>query len=136
MSDHLDTVRIERAKYGTPLGYEHAWKTINATAYTWRGEGWGLLDKPTGTNWLGYSTDVIVNPRTRECVDCLQDAEGLGVPTWNIIPWSDEFARRWRPPVAPDDVVPPSDLDARVAACEARLAVIEQALRSCGQAMP
>jgi hypothetical protein len=136
MSDHLDTVQAERAKYGTPLGNENAWKVSNATAYTWRSEGWGILAKPAGNNWMGYSVDVIINPTTKELVDCLADSEGAGTPTWNHLPWDDSYAVRYRAALPPDDVVPPSDLDARVTACEARLGVIEQALRACGQAMP
>ena len=125
MSEHLATVEFERAKYGTPLGEQHAWDVTNATAYTWRREGWGLLAKNFGTNWNGYSIDVLVNVQTREAVDCLISSETAGVPTWNLLAWEERFASLWRAPVPPDEPeppdppVPPSDLEARVARLEA-----------------
>ncbi len=117
MSEHLDTVQAERAKYGTPLGEANAWRVINATAYTWRAapEGWGLLAKPTGTNYNGYSIDVIVSVMLRQAVDCLGDAEGFGRPQWSVIAWDESFVSRWRPPVPLDPPDPPPDgLEARV----------------------
>ncbi len=115
MSNHLDTVKKERAKYPTPLGFENAWKIINAVAYTWRAEGWGLLKKTGGTQWNNCSVDVIINPRTREAIDCLGDSEGAGVPAWNPIEYLQDFDSRWiaptlgnEPPVPPDPPVPPA----------------------------
>lgn len=133
--NHQDTVREERAKYGTPLGYENAWKTINAVCIRHAGEGWGLIDKPTGTNWQGYSVDVIMNRVTGEAVDCLGDAEGLGIPAWNVLSGDAvPSASRWRPPVG---VVPPGPtdpepdtLEARVEALEASMAELKATLRS------
>lgn len=142
MSQHLDTVQQERAKYGTPLGNANAWAVINATAYTWRAEGWGLLEKTAGNNYNGYSVDVIVNVHELQAVDCLGDAEGEGRPQWAVLPWDDSFAARWRPPVGedptpPDPPEPPDDdLQAQLDALGARVAVIEAALKTCGAAMP
>jgi len=130
--EHLDTVQYERAKWGTPLGIEHAWDVTNATAYTWRGEDWGLLAKTSGTNWQGYSVDVIVNVRLRQAVDVLGDSEGIGRPQWAYLPWEDRFTSLWRAPLPPDEPQPPEppvdELEARVAALEADLAALRQAL--------
>jgi hypothetical protein len=133
MSEHLDTVQAERAKYGTPLGEANAWRVINATAYTWRAapEGWGLLAKPTGTNYNGYSIDVIVSVMLRQAVDCLGDAEGFGRPQWSVIAWDESFVSRWRPPVPLDPPDPPPDgLEARVAALETEVQHILDHLRA------
>lgn len=122
---HIDTVARECAKYGTPLGYEGAWKVINAVALTHADEGWGLVDKPGGTNWLGYSTDVILNRVTGEAADILGSSETLGIPVWNVLsPKDTPSMSRWRPPVGaveppepppvPPPVPPPSDVEARL----------------------
>ena len=115
MSNHLATVRTERAKYPTPLGFENAWKTINAVAYTHRAEGWGLLRKTGGTQWNQCSVDVLINPRTTEAVDCLGDSEGEGRPSWSRIEYLDDFTSRFvaptgedAPPVPPTPPQPPT----------------------------
>lgn len=142
MGEHLATVEQERAKYGTPLGEANAWKVTNATAYTWRAEGWGLLEKTTGTNYQGYAIDVLVNVRARQAVDCLYSSETIGGPQWSAMAWEDRFIALWRPPLppadgpAPPDPLPPDDCDARMTAIERRVATIETALRTAGAAMP
>ena len=147
-SSHQPTVEHERAKYGTPLGEANAWRVSNATAYTWKHEGWGLLAKPTGTNYNGYSIDVIVNVQERQAVDVLISSETQGVPTWNVLAWEDRFASLWRAPLPPDDgPVPPDppdgDLEARVDRLEVltvaqgdRIRNLEAALKTAGAAMP
>lgn len=116
MSNHLTTVKCERALYPTPLGLENAWKTINAVAYIWRAEGWGLLDKPGGTRWNNCSVDVIINPHTKEAIDCLGDSENAGIPQWGVIAYLPDFDSRWiaptsgapGPPTPPDPPTPPT----------------------------
>lgn len=130
MASHLDTVQHERDKYGTPLGEENAWKVTNATAYTHRAEGWGLLEKLTGQNWQGFSIDRLVNRVTKEVVDCLYSSETIGRPQWNEELWEAGFAERWRAPIPPEtpEPPPPDDLEARVALLEADLADLRRAL--------
>lgn len=129
--NHLDTLRAERAKYGTPLGFENAWKVINATAYTHRDEGWKLLYKPTGTNWVvdgvGYSIDVLVNPTTKQAVDCLVSSETDGVPAWQELAWYDDMATRARDPIAPEEAPPPEPEPEQEPAptVEQRVAILE-----------
>lgn len=136
---HLDTLQAERAKYGTPLGYENAWKVINATAYIHRNEGWRLLAKPSGTNWVvngeGYSIDVLINPVTKQLVDCLVSSETDGIPAWQELTWNDEYAGRAREPLNPDTLQPtpdpdPETLEDRVAALEADVANIKSWIES------
>jgi len=146
VSEHLATVQMERAKfpptqYGTngqvlnPLGAERAWTVTNNTAYLWRGEDWGLISKPDGDNWQGYSVDKIANIRLRQAVDVLGDSTGAGTPQWAYIEWEDRFINLWRdplppespqPPIPPD---PPGDLEARITALEDDLASLRSALK-------
>ena len=118
MSNHLDTVQRERAKYPAPeyglnaqgervllnpMGNDNAARISRAVAWTHRDEGWGLLDKPTGNNVLGYSVDVIINAREQQIVDCLGSSEAECIPVWNPLEWRDDYAARWRPALPPDD---------------------------------
>jgi hypothetical protein len=147
MSEHLSTVQRQRAKFPpaqydlsgnvlNPIGLENAWTITNATAWAWQGEGWGLLAKPAGSNWQGYSVDVLVNVRERQAVDCLGDSEGAARPQWNVLAWEERFVDLWRPPVAPvppdPPPPPPGDLEARVADLEARVFRIESAMQQAG----
>ena len=106
MSNHIETVKIERAKYQAPLGFENAWKIVNAVAYTHRAEGWGLLAKTGGTQWNGCSIDVIINLLTQEAVDCLGNSEAEGIPQWSAIEYLPAFGLRWIAPT-PGDTAPP-----------------------------
>lgn len=117
---HLDTVIRERAKYGTPLGLENAWRVSNAVAWTHRAEGWGLHRKG-GTNWLGYAVDIVAKT-DGTMIDILGDSEGEGRPAWNptsgVVDWAPPLGGNEPPPEPP---APPSDLDARVARIEVAL---------------
>ncbi len=133
----LQTVKEERGKYPTPLGLENAWKTINGVCLRHANEGWGLVDKPSGSNWTGYSVDVILNRYTGEAVDCLGDSEGQGVPAWNTLSAADTpSVTRWRQAIGdvpPEPGVPNpthGDITARVNALEVELSRIKSLLRS------
>src|SRR5574343_1830740 len=78
-----------------PPGNELAWRTINRAAIL-IGEGFGLVSKPSGNNYNGYSVDVLMRKDGR-AVDCLRDGEGAAVPTWSEIEPIDPA--RWRAPV-------------------------------------
>jgi hypothetical protein len=120
MSNHFGTVAFERAKYPAPeydrqgkllnpLGFENAWKITNAVGYTHQDEGWGLLKKIGGTQWLGCTIDVLINRRTRQAVDCLGKSEEEGIPVWNPIEYLPDFDLRWVAPTsgAPEPPTPP-----------------------------
>lgn len=127
MADHLDTVRELRAQYTAPLGYENAWRVINAVAWRHRDEGWRLLEKSGGTRWVvgdtGYSIDVLVNPTTQEAVDCLVNSETDGTPSWQTVTWQADLAARARPPLNPDTLVP---AEPDLATLDHRVAVLEE----------
>jgi hypothetical protein len=133
---HLDTVRNLRAQYGTPLGLEHAWRISNGVCLAHAAEGWGLVDKPGGSNWQGYSVDVILNRYTGEAVDVLGDSEGNGWPQWSVLsPDQAPTVNRWRQPVdvitppPPDPDPDPTPLEARVTTLEIDLAALRALLR-------
>ena len=100
----IETVREERAKFGTPLGYDGAGRVCNAVCLRHVEGGGGLVFKPTGTNWthdgVGYSTDLIFNRLTGACVDILGSSETDGIPTWGVLsPEHTPSMDRWRPPI-------------------------------------
>lgn len=148
MTTHLEIVQAARAKYPAaiydaegrltnPIGVPTAWRITTAVAYQLRELGWGLLEKSSGNNHLGYSVDVIINPRTRELVDILMDSEGAATPIWSPLDYATVDPTRWRPPVPPDGTAPvdppaPGGLEARVAALEARVAGLIDAITEAG----
>lgn len=155
MSEHRDTVQAERAKYPAPLysaegtllnpmGNDNAARISRAVAWAHRAEGWGLLEKPTGNNVLGYSVDVIINAREKQVVDILGSSEAECYPQWSVIEWRDDYAARWRPPLAPDDAPPveppvdppPSDdTEARLDAIEADIILLQAVAREVRRAL-
>lgn len=74
---------------------------VNAVAWQLRGEGAGLLDKPSGSQCRGFATDIIVYSDGR-VFDVLGDAGGSNTPQWNnLIGANPNDAARWRPPSDP-----------------------------------
>jgi len=120
MSDHLATVQLERARYPAPvyvagkltnpLGDEHAYRITHAVAVTHHDEGWGLLQKTWGMHYNDCAIDILVNPRTREAVDCLVNSETTGIPCWSPIEYLPEFDTRWVDPFGPgpEPPIPPA----------------------------
>lgn len=132
--NHLETVRLERAKYGTPLGVENAWKVTNAVAWTHRNEGFGLRRKLEGQNWNGYSIDVIIHLPSGEWIDILGSSELEGIPQWSQTTPAGESIKYWAEPLPPeDDPIPPpddDDLEDRVRYLEEMVDHIVTTLRS------
>ncbi len=102
MADYTNIVAEERAKYGTPLGDENAWKVCNAVALRLRAltgdSNWGLHRKG-GHNFNGYATDIVAY-QGGSMFDVLGDAENKGTPQWD----QSDPTTDWAPPVG--DVVP------------------------------
>lgn len=136
--NHLDTVRLERAKYGTPLGVENAWKVTNAVAYTHRLEGFGLRRKLDGQNYNGYSIDVIIHKPSGEWIDILGSSELAGNPQWSLTTPAGDTDVYWSPPLPPEDgtpeppIEPPvdDDLEDRVRYLEEMVDHIVRTMRS------
>lgn len=100
--NHEDTVALWRRIYDDlPPGNERAFRIANATAWTHKEEGAGILHKPSGNNFQGYATDIVVYPDGRH-YDVLVGGAEEARPTWRLItnpPRVDPA--RWRPPLDP-----------------------------------
>lgn len=118
--DHKDVVVAARAKYASlPPSEERAAKITEQVAWDLRGEGAGGFYKPSGTNVLERSIDVIIykhragDPAGKGAsFDILGDAEGKATPQWTrtqTTGWADE--KNWREPRKPSDVVVPPPVD-------------------------
>jgi hypothetical protein len=144
--NHLPTVTAVRNTYPTTtdLGNRRAWEICNKVAWAHRAEGFGLVTKPEGNNYVyngvGYSIDLVFHRETSTIVDILGSSETLGVPQWSeagTLP-----VNRWRgaydpaivdgdpTPPEPPDPPPSGDLEARVAVLEAQVQHILTTLRA------
>jgi hypothetical protein len=67
-----------------PPSPERGWRFINATCWEHRAEGCGLFKKPSGTNYAGFSIDVLIFKKDGlyYSFDVLEDAEGRAEPQW------------------------------------------------------
>lgn len=118
--DHLAVVKAARARYGSQEpSAERGWRIINEAALHLRDLGEddvGLHRKTSGTNFDGYSIDVIGYRDSGLMIDALQDAEGSATPQWNTTTGT----LAWAPPVGdtdpPDPPVTLASLDAQIKA--------------------
>lgn len=121
----LDVVQKYRSQYGTPVGSANLATMMRQIA----GElNLGVLRKDSG-NTCGspaIACDVVCNPRTGEHWDVLGDAEGAARAQWSFVGIID---RTRCEAVGPPPPPPPGDLEARVAALEAKMAAIAAAAR-------
>jgi len=101
MPDYSAVVADVRRKYTAPLGFENAWKIVNEVALRLRqqtgDDNWGIHRKG-GTNFNGYSIDIVGYRATGALFDVLGDAEGQGNPGWSQV----DGALNWAPPVPMD----------------------------------
>ena len=105
----LTTLMQERAQLPTPMASSQIGALLNTVAWVHRGEGWGLISKPQGSNCptpasVPVSCDILLHPSG--AFDVLLDAESAGVPQFARIGEPD-FSR-FIAPVDPGGVVPPS----------------------------
>lgn len=103
--DHLAVVTAARQKWDQmTAGPARAWTIVNETALQLqaRGEDAGLLEKTSGNQYLGFSTDRLLY-RTGELFDILGNSEGEATPQWMFE--GQVAPTLWRPPLG--DVPPP-----------------------------
>jgi hypothetical protein len=81
-----------------------AFQITKRVAWQLRGEGAGLLDKPSGSNCQGFSTDIVAYPGGR-IFDILIDGGGANGPAWNASDPVDPS--RYRPAFDPGDAPGP-----------------------------
>ena len=84
----LESVRDERAKYGTPLKNAEMGQLINAVAWKHRADGWGLAAKSTGAHTKQprtnrrISRDLLVHQPSEQMYDVLIDVAFEARPGW------------------------------------------------------
>jgi len=100
----LDTVKQERARYGTPLTNDEMGELLNEVAWRHRDDGWGLAAKSVGAytaqprTRVGISRDLLIHRPSGRMYDVLADVEGAAFPAWQDQGLAD---LPWVPPVAP-----------------------------------
>jgi len=107
----LSDVRAERAKYGNTTTAEETSRILNAVAWKNRDAGWGLLNKPSGTNCpfgfgpdlrpITIACDILFHAPTGLHFDALIDGGqgGTSEPTWRLVGPID--LSRWLAPIQP-----------------------------------
>ena len=120
--DHVAVVTNAREKFASqPASNERSWNIINEAALRLRdaGESDVGLHRKGGTNWNGYSVDIIGYRESGLMFDCLQGAGVWDNPQWLPV----QGTLVWAPPVGPEPPEPPDDdlaaLTERVAKLEA-----------------
>ena len=103
--NYQNVVTKYREIYDHLSGPERAWNVINSTCLEIK-TGWGLIKKPSGMQFNGYSIDCIVNLHSGEFVDCLLNSELEAVPTWQNRAASPDELTRWAPPVENGMITP------------------------------
>jgi len=138
-----------RAQYPTPMTLEQCVKCCNEVAYRLNGNSaagpWGLRAKTDGTQWGGYSKDVIVHRETGQLIDIMINSPATSIPAWQDVGVNASYYAPVRvewlptapePPTLPPAEPPPSgDLAATVAALETRVARLEARFRQAGEVM-
>ncbi len=107
MSTPLETLQTLRPLYPTPMSNAQLGEMLNDTAWLHRSEGYGLCKKPAGGNCPQPQTGFLVARdilmlQDGRIYDCLIDAEGQAIPTWQAKSPVDND--RWARPV--DDTMP------------------------------
>lgn len=137
MVNHLDTVvnmkRQLEAAHVDLTGPCGAFEITKRVAWALRGEGAGLLAKPSGNNCDGFATDIVMYSGDGALVDILSDSGGGNGPTWTV---TGELRPldQWRAPfftpipgaVDPEPVPPPDTggSDDAIAALDQKLTIL------------
>lgn len=146
----VEIVREVRAQYPTPMTPEQCVKCSNEVAARCNQRDgmnrWGLREKTTGVNALGYALDVIVDRLGAPPygVDILIAAPDRAEPSWqtDLTPPPEGWLAVWSPVRTdwlgdpdPDPDPDPGDLEARLRALEGRVGRLEARFRQAGEVM-
>jgi hypothetical protein len=82
IANQLAVVEAARLTYDAFTGVERAGRIVNQVAWDLRNMGVGVLRKTSGTNFMGWSIDVIMVSPSAATYDILHDAEGTADPIW------------------------------------------------------
>ncbi len=104
-AERLDIVQQARNRYDAmPPGPQRAYFIMNAIAWALQRDGAGLFAKTSGSNYDGYSLDVLIY-RSGHVIDVLGDPENEANPQWSYTGPEGESGRgdlsKWRPAVDP-----------------------------------
>jgi hypothetical protein len=100
---YVAAVKAQCVSFGISLtGPRGAFEITKRVAWGLRstGLGIGLVYKPSGNNWDGFSVDYLCF-QNGDGVDILGDAGGSNTPQWQDKPGEFTGQNRWRAPVQP-----------------------------------
>jgi hypothetical protein len=103
-------VKYREVYRNLPPGEERGWRIINATCWEHRAEGCGLFRKTSGTNYAGFSIDILIFKKDGKfySFDVLEDAEGRAEPQWGrTSPTGFAPPEKWAAPLDPGILPPP-----------------------------
>lgn len=141
----LETVREERARYGTPLSNTEMGALVNAVAWRHRDDGWKVAAKDVGAmtiqprTGISISRDILIHEPSKQMWDVLSDVAGAAAPVWGDPMVQDMVAvapvRPMGAPEEPDEgddggsgpIVPPPGADKLVAAMKGFLTDVRNA---------
>lgn len=106
IANQIDVVIAARATYDAlGPGVERAGRITNQVAWDLRNQGVGVVRKTSGTNWMGWSIDVIMVSPGGATYDILRDAEGDAEPQWSrTSPTGFGDIDDWQAPVDPSSI--------------------------------
>lgn len=83
----FDTLQQLRPTYPTPMSEADRADLLNRTAWAHRADGYGLLSKDGGSfvtlpNGTKIAQDILFHLPSGIHYDCLSDAEGAAIPSW------------------------------------------------------
>lgn len=145
----LEVVQEVRSQYPAAMTEEQCVKCSNEVAWRLNDRAatgpWGLRRKSSGTQWGGYSLDVIVNRAENYGVDILISAPAPATPSWQdqIAAPPEGWQAVWAPvvldwlpgipfPPDPPDPPPTGDLEDRVTSLELALEEVRTVLQKYG----
>ena len=102
----LDDLKAARKMYGPTMTDDECVALINAVAWKWRGEGWGLNAKDQGKLGTRYdgrklAHDVLHHKPTNRMYDVLIAAGAASSPTWGDLGINQNEQRPWVAPIEP-----------------------------------
>jgi hypothetical protein len=126
-SNHIADVVVIRNTYPAALNFKEQYEILNKVCLR-IGNGWGLMQKTEGDQYLNTHPSVLINQVRKEIVY----AFNLGGASWQHLPWNDAYAVRWVPARDISAVVPIGIIDIeareRLSILEAKFARLSAAL--------
>lgn len=113
MTNHLDVVQRERAKYAATIGDAECFAITNAVAADpgVSADGWGLTKAPSGGHGYvvggqNYRVDKLCHPSGFICDILGSSGSGAAVAAWNVNADPNGNAGNWAAPIAGFTITP------------------------------